>query len=256
MYQAPEAPLSVAGVLDDGFLLFRAAFKDAFPLSFGGALLSAPLRAELWSAASLDVRAIPGLLLSLVLLAALGLITTGGVLARIAAVAGGDRLSLAGALALALRRLPAMIGAAVASSFTILVGLLALVLPGVYLAVALMFALVAVVVERCGPIASLRRSSELVRGHWGHAAGAATLMGIVAIVHLLISLGITVAWLDPASVAAGAEGAPWYVDYVLDPSISGVFGAFLYSLLVALYRDLVRRTEQGGAAQAASAVRA
>jgi len=42
MYQAPSAPLSMGGVLDSGFTLFRECFTQVFLFAFATSLITAP----------------------------------------------------------------------------------------------------------------------------------------------------------------------------------------------------------------------
>lgn len=105
MYQRPESPLVIGGVLDDGFKLVRASFSQVIWLSLAGAV--AANFANLFAGGGLDsglspVRAVVvgagilvGALLSVVFYAA--------ILARINAVATGTEMTSKSAMRLGRR---------------------------------------------------------------------------------------------------------------------------------------------------------
>jgi hypothetical protein len=68
-------------------------------------------------------------------------------------------------------RFPAAVGASIFYAGIVTVGLIALVVPGVWLAVGGYFGAQIAVVERAGPFDAVMRSIELVRGSWWHTAG-------------------------------------------------------------------------------------
>jgi hypothetical protein len=102
-----------------------------------------------------------------------------------AAATGGATPIGAGLLA-ALRALP---GVLVAGTLFVMVTSLASVLfivPGAYLWGMWQLWLVVLVVERCGPIVSLRRSWHLVAGHWWRITTLITVVTIIAIIPSLV----------------------------------------------------------------------
>lgn len=126
-----------------------------------------------------------------------------------------------------------MVGVPNATSvFIALVLLVALLAPGVWLAVSLSTFLAVLAAEPVGPIASLRRSLRLVRGRWWPTLGFLTLVGLLGAVAVqliqlvaipLAAAGVLDSGVSLASVLGiasqgliiagyGAMYAAWYVD--------------------------------------------
>jgi hypothetical protein len=83
------------------------------------------------------------------------------------------------ALGAAAPRLPAVIVAVLLYVVAVAGGLLALVVPGVWLIVRWYFVAQAVVIDRLSPVEALRRSGELVRGRWWRTAGCLLAAGLL-----------------------------------------------------------------------------
>jgi len=96
-------------------------------------------------------------------------------------------------LRFALRRLGGLIGVAFIGFFVLVLAFLALIVPGIWLAVAYSVAVPALLLERVGPVAALRRSFRLVRGRWWPTAGA-LIVGylLIGIIGALVQGVITV----------------------------------------------------------------
>jgi hypothetical protein len=95
----------------------------------------------------------------------------------------GEEVGWRSSLRYALRRLPALVALSIASGFCVAIGFVLCVVPGVYLWGAFYVAVPVLLVEGSGPLRSLGRSRELVRGRWwgtfGVALVGALLVGIV-----------------------------------------------------------------------------
>lgn len=248
MYQAPNSPQSIGGVLDDGFGLFRAAFKDTFVLAGVAALLS-PLLNRLFLTAGAETpsgAAILGIVIASLVILAMTIAIYAVVIVRIDAVARGRALTLGAATEIGIRRAPAVLGAGILYGLAVLIGCILLLIPGIFLMVALAFAVYAVVTEQLGPIASQRFSWRLVRGYWWRTAVIMTIVGIiVSILYFLLGLigGIIVA--VDSSAGGPAPTFPWYIDFVLGPIIAAVVYPLAYSLFMAAFNDLKLRHEGG-----------
>lgn len=247
MYAAPTTPQSIGGVLDSGFRLVRECFKPAFLLGLAAALVAAPVnraaRAVLLespNAASVPTVVIGGLV-TLVLVLTL----YGALLAVLDSTARGQPLALSEALRVGFRRGPALFGAGVCYGLVVSVGLVLLLIPGLFLMVLLAFGYAAAVADGFGPIASLQYSRNLVRGHWWRTAGLFTIIGFIWIVvyAAIATLGGITAAFNPEALASGA--LPWYFDLIVSPVLSGIVAAVLYPLYVAAYRDAKLRYEGG-----------
>ena len=74
-------------------------------------------------------------------------------------------------LRFAVRRLGGLLGVALVGGLLVALATLALILPGIWLFVMFSVAVPALLLERIGPVAALRRSYRLVRGRWWPTAG-------------------------------------------------------------------------------------
>lgn len=110
----------------------------------------------------------------------------------------------------------------------IVVGTVFLILPGIFLAVSLVFAVLAVVVEDAGVIESLRRS-------WSLASGNRIRLFVLGFALAVVS-GIVGAAFSVVGMAAPLVGE------VGGAVVSGVIGAFGVAVLVGAYRQLADRS--------------
>lgn len=191
----------LGGILGGAFSLYRTHFGVFAAIAFAVVvpvdLLIYGVAGEwLWSDpgsdASLPVGAAVAALLSPWLITT-PLITAGHVHAVMDL--GEGRPAAAGtALAAAARRLTPVALAVVLASLGATLGLVALIVPGVYLWARWFLAAQAVVAERLGPIEGLGRSAELVRGQWWRIFGIAlviTLLAVIVAALLVIPLQLT-----------------------------------------------------------------
>jgi len=131
-------------------------------------------------------------------------------------------------------RLAAALGAAFLYIGGVCLGFLALLIPGVWLAIRWYFAVQAAVLEDRAPGGALRRSAELVDGSWWRVLGLWMLMSVVS--GLLVS---------PASGATfGGNGALWILVITLTQTVALSLTA-IYGTLV--FFDLRARRDGAGA---------
>jgi len=144
-------------------------------------------------------------------------------------------------LRFAVGRFWALVGLAIVGGLLVVLGFVALVIPGIWLAVAYSVAVPALLLERAGPIQSLRRSFRLVRKRWWPTAGVllvayvltAILGGIVQAVVLFLP-----ALLAEGNTLAGAFGS--VVGSTLGLLITTPYSAAVVTLV---YFDLRVRKE-------------
>jgi hypothetical protein len=137
--------------------------------------------------------------------------------------------------------MPAVVGLFVLSLALLAVGVVALIVPGLYLMIGLSLSWLVLLVEQRGPLASVRRSLHLVKGSWWRTFAVLTVAMMAALVFYFVAFLVLgailqvigandVAMLTAASVivlvALGAVGAP-----------------FLGAVLFALHGDLRLRRE-------------
>jgi len=247
MYQQPNAPQSIGGVLDSGFKLYRESLSQAYVLAAVGALVTAPVNLlQPYVAHATVTASLAGMVgLGVIVMTVVAIVLYAALIARIDAAARGAPISLGEALALGLQRMPAMFLSWLVFGIVVAIGLVLLVIPGLIFMIWLVFAPFAVVIERRGPLASLSYSREIVRGHWWRTAVLLTIIGIVLmVVYLIFAVAISIPIIsDPAAASEGQ--VPWYVTLVLGPVLSAVIAPLGYSLMLAIFYDLRLRHEGG-----------
>jgi hypothetical protein len=129
-------------------------------------------------------------------------------------------------------RLPAALGAVVLHAIGTLLGLLMLLVPGIWIAVRWYFAAQAAVLDGTSPVDSLRRSAELVDGRWWEVFAPLLLSGVLF--GGALGIGQALATLVHA-------GVPYVVLLTLlealSLSLSALFGTLLFFTLRARQRD-------------------
>jgi hypothetical protein len=113
------------------------------------------------------------------------------------------------------------------------IGLILVIIPGIYLGVRYVCVPVALVVERQGIGAAFSRSGQLVSGNWWRVFG----IGVLVVLLLLIAGGVLGAVLGLALGQRLATFVGVIVNLILYP--------FVYSALVLVYYDLRLRHEGG-----------
>jgi hypothetical protein len=144
-------------------------------------------------------------------------------------------------LRFAVRRLGGLCGVAAAGGLLVALGLVALIVPGVWLFVMYSVAVPALLLERIGPLQALRRSFRLVRGRWWATAGV-LLVGYL-LIGILGTMVTAIVLIIPTVVAedntlAGALGA--VVGGTLGSVLTTPYSAAVVALL---YFDLRVRKE-------------
>jgi uncharacterized membrane protein len=142
---------------------------------------------------------------------------------------GDGRVPTAGeALRSAAPRFPHAIAALVVYTLLAFGGLVLLVIPGIWVLVAGYFVAQVAVMERRGPLAAFRRSSELVDDRWWRTAGTLALGAV-----LLTIASYPATW----AIQAIDSGVLYVVLYallqVLTLSLTALFGTLLYFSLLA-----------------------
>ena len=163
----------------------------------------------------------------------------GALISMLQAVASGDQsLGAVQAVGIGFTRLGRAVIAAVLSTLLVVVGLVLLLVPGIFYLGALCLWPVAMYADNAGAIQSLRVSRELVRGHWWRASSILSVSG-------LIVLGFSVV----SGLVAGLFAAIWGAQYSAAQDLIQLATALadvvvlpmVPATLVALNRDLKLR---------------
>jgi hypothetical protein len=187
---------------------------------------------------------------------------------RIDGVARGEDVSVGGALGIGARRAPAALGSGILLTLAILaipcIALIALgavglsspvafglaavllfIVPGSVIAVWLFFGPYAAIIDRLGPLTSLKYSRAITRGNWWRTTALVTIIAIILmVVYAVVALAATVAAIaNPEAITAGRP--PWWIQFVVSPLLSAVAIPLSYSLFLSIYYDLRLRHEGG-----------
>jgi len=138
------------------------------------------------------------------------------------AIAG--RPDLNSSLARALERFGNLLVTSILMGMIVFLGTLLLFLPGLVAAYLLMFALLMVMLDGCGPLDALKGSFELVKSHIGE-----TLVFVALALAVIFAAGLLGSLLGKIPVLG------WVI---LQPLVSGMAMAYLNTVLVLLYREL------------------
>jgi len=140
----------------------------------------------------------------------------------------------------ALQRVPALVGMTLLFILMVTAGFIALVVPGLYLAIALSLAWPAVMLERRGPLSGMRYSLQLVRGSWWRTSVVLTVALIVALVFYIV---VFVALALALPLVGANDFAMFTAASVVVLIALGAVGVPFYgAVLLALYGDLKLRT--------------
>jgi hypothetical protein len=255
MYTKPVSPQPIGSVLDNGFSLYRHSLKDAFVFAFLSAFLTALINRMVLATITAETFDIGLLAVSWIATMAVTIFFYTPVVATIYAVQHGARLAPSDALALGTRRFFIVLGVVVLYSLAVFAGTLLLIIPGIFIAVALVFSTIPAIAESKGVIESLRYSFELVKGRWWRTAILLTIISIVLLV--LYFLVVFIVGLMVAFGQGDVEGqVPWTVELLVTPLVVGVLSPLFYAMLMAAYAETKLRYEGADIAERIAAAQA
>lgn len=164
----------------------------------------------------------------------------GALILRQSALAAGAPSSMSAELRAALGRLPQLVAVTLLAAAAVAAGLVLLVVPGLYLAVAFVFAAPVLLLRQGGVLRALTECARLVRGLWWRTAltlavvALTTLVLYVLLATIIAAASATVAGAaDRALVAAVSTAAG-----VIVGSVSAPFGS---AMILATFGDLSLR---------------
>jgi hypothetical protein len=242
MYQRPDTPLSIGGVLDDGFRLVKSSYGKVFLLALIAAFTGQIPNYFLGESPAEQLQDIPAAaLVWLGISIVLSVILTGALIARVEAVTNGDDLTMGAAIAVGLGRFLPMLGCLILYVLAVAVGLIALIIPGLILSLSLLLAPYLVITDNLGAIAAIKQSHKLVWGNWWRTAGIFTvLIFIVFAAYFLMGL------LGTLQLVFGTDAADsnlTFFAYILVPMMSAVISPLVYAFTMSILNDLKLRKE-------------
>jgi hypothetical protein len=254
---APQLrPLGIGEVLDAGFRLVRSRFSTlllcalavAAPLSVLDTLITLStdksafdFNADTPAPAQDDGDVLLGGLLSRLIGVLLVLLVLAACFRAISAAYLGEHATAGESLRFAVARLPALLGAYVLVALSLVLGFVVLVIPGIYLGVALSMTFPALLFERLGPGAAYRRSFSLVGGHWWRTFGTLLLTFLILVV-LTAALGGGLGAVL-GSAAPGDETLAAIFLTLLNIVLAVILYPVAAAILTVLYYDLRVRKE-------------
>jgi len=248
MYQRPDRPRTIGGVLDDAVRLYRVSARYWWLPSLLLALLATA--AESYYALQIGPRPTPGSMMALykspqmILTFGIRMLLTVYLYmvmqVSMAAIATGADLPLAGAFRKALRLLPATILGTIASLLASLVGLVLLIIPGVYVFGRLYYWSAALCIDQPETLGSLAASWRVVKGHWWRSAAILTVLFFLVIAMLVVMMvveGALVGILRPTSLSGfvAVQSVAQVLNIVVVPAAPAA--------AIATYLDLRLRAE-------------
>lgn len=151
----------------------------------------------------------------------------------------GRETSAGASLRFAGDRLGAALWLGIVLAVGVAIGLLAFIVPGIWLAVAWSVAFPAMLVEGTGGLAALRRSTALVQGRWWATCGRLVVACILVVVIGGVITSVALAPVDATSTAA------LVLESVANLAVSVLTTPFLTAVATLIYFDLRARKEGG-----------
>jgi hypothetical protein len=270
MYVRPTAPRDIGGVIDDAIKLYRASFRTCWPLALIASLASAatvlyiftrfPAIASVHDPAQLwELVQTPSIWGWYLILSVVSMLLLGAIVACQNALAAGTApMGVGQALAAAFARLHwqllaivlwllyfSLAGVILLAPLSLpvkLLGFLAWVIFAVYLSGRLQLWVVALFAEHVGTVQAMRRSWDLIAGHWWRAAAILTVGIVIVLVITMVfgflgTLALVMFHLDPISLLFGNQ---------LISAAERIFvTSMIPALMVAMYYDFQLRREGG-----------
>jgi hypothetical protein len=251
MDMRPSTPRSIGETLDDAVRLYRSSFAQwwlpsvvlaVVPIVWGVTVGVDVVRAMAANDPGAMVRSMTSpLFLAGILVMMVGLGWAFSALyvglngAYVGAPPGLGESAMVG-----LRLLPRLIVIGALTMLIVVLGLVALVVPGIYLAGRLQLTGPVLAAERAGVFASVSRAWNLTQGHWWRAM---TVLGVAAVIQLVISLALAML-LIVVGVAFRGEPALASLFTLAVQGIERFFVApFLPIAGIVLYHDLKLRVD-------------
>lgn len=255
MFELASTPRDLGEILVQGIRLGRMAFRRLFTLSSVLAFLGLiPTACLVWGAGDMPISmatlgemaerirgpyGFAGAGVMVVCLPFQALL-----LNRIAAASRGQTESVQDEWRKAFKAWLWMFAAVIVYLLAVDLGTLLLIVPGLILAISLMFAQFGVVLEGRGPIQALNRSHNLVWGNWWRTLGLLILMFVPLWVMVAIVSGLL--GIDSGSSSdMSVTGRGLFEQGVVEMVFYALCAPFGYSILYVYYHDLRLRKQDG-----------
>jgi hypothetical protein len=254
MYVRPTAPLPIGGVVDDAIKLYRESFARCWPIALVGSLIMGTFGIflaiyvrnagiGLTGMALLQIYGQPPVLALYLLQSVLSLAFYGALIASLNAVALGDTpLSFGEAIAIGFTRLGRAVVSGIVWWAIIVIGLILLLVPGIYFLGALCLWPVALYAEDAGAMQALQYSHDLIKGHWWRSS---TILTIAVIIILVFSMVVGLVAGVLAAISRHDVTTAQLVIQVVSMAANVFVLPMIPAVLLVMYRDLQLRREGG-----------
>ncbi len=248
MFRLATEPQSIGKVLDAGIRLFAAGFTKVIGLSLVSALLAVPLGVA--SVFFEDPTKPPGtqffiwFFVGLLLTMLVSITIYNAIVHRLWGVANNSDRGLSPSIERALATLLPTLGSALLYFLAVMGGTLLLIIPGIIFTLSMMFFIVAIVVDRAGPVQALALSRKLVKGNWWRTATVISVPAFVLIgFFLIVMFGIGVF----AGLSGNAEALQGFQANLIMQLVQSLFNSvttpFFTAVYLLLYHDLKLRKQ-------------
>lgn len=246
MYKKPESPLEIGAILDDGFRLFKESFSRLILLAVVGSLIGQiPALVLSFGRTGEALRTSFTMLEVVIILASMAasFLVYACLVVRLDGISNNRDLSLSQTFSVGLSRFIPFLLCSILYSVCIVIGAVALIVPGIILSVSLLFAPYATITDSLGPVKALGYSRKLVKGNWWRTSGILTVAVLI-----FISASLLVAFLSgfsafTAQQNAEANAPSLVIIFVLTPAINAIILPLFYALILAVFNDLKLRRE-------------
>lgn len=253
MFELASTPQDLGDIILQGIRLGRLSYRRLFTLTSILAFLGLlPTMVQVWGVhdeVSFDFQTLDTWsrqftptydgVFFVVLVA--GLLLQAILFRRIEAAAHGQSSSVPQEVRQALKVWLWMVLAMIIYFIAVTLGMVLLVVPGLILAVSLMFGIFGVALEGQKPVEALNISHNLVWGHWWRTLGMLILVYLP--LFFLASIVASLLGIGAAGFDAPLRGRDIFGEAVVEMVFLAVFSPFAYSILYVYYRDLKLRKQ-------------
>ena len=251
MYNLPTQPLGIGKLLDSGFKLFFAGFKNILGLLGIQALLSIAVLGGLImsilgiiSSNTPDAQDVMLSTIGIFVIAysVLSIVFYAGYIAKFNSTANGGSMGLGESLGTGFKKFFPIIFFSILYMLAVVIGSILLIIPGIILMISLSLGMYLIVTDNLGPIDALKQSHAYVWGNWWRTLLYISIAGIISMIIyfiLLIPFGFIIGFL--------AQGDPMMLAMIdiMNQFLSFVITPFMVAMFLPLISDL-RLRKQGG----------
>lgn len=251
MSALPTQPQSIGKTLDGGIKLYVRGLAKVFPISLFIAILGvvpdiARFKPSLLGGA--EPGAVGGIMLVyIIVMMVLAVSIYAGMIRYFGDLAAGGSPTVGASVKAGLRKFFPIILASILYVLAVTLGMIALVIPGLILALSLYLCSTAIMLDNKGIIESLKYSHSLVWGNWWRSAAVLTVPILIAMALygiLMTVLGVNMAMMAGAGNVAPDQAQILFWFSLAAAVVNAVIYPLFYAVTIALYHDL--RLRKGG----------